>query len=141
MEEKYAVEHDKKMHERVKRKSLEEWNEIMKNIGLSIQEYEKKTNTKNLVKSKLVEAIEHLNRLLNDKNLQIEILEKENCDLNAKNFNLNKENIFLFQQNIALKKNLEKYLNKSQNSLLANKNSANIEDNNDSSFVKKNNLF
>lgn len=105
----------------------------MKIIGLTLEEFDCFLNNKGL--SKLIEALELLNRLLNDKNLQIKILEDENEYLNSKNFNLNKENIFLFQQNIELKKHLEKYFEKNKASNSANiKNSTNIETN-DSSLV------
>jgi len=124
-------EYNKKIQEKIKEKSTEEWIEIMKIIGLTLDEFDNFLNNKNL--AKLIEALELLNRLLNDKNLQIKILEDENENLNKKNYNLNKENIFLFQQNIELKKHLEKYLESKNTANSINKTS-NIETN-ESSLV------
>jgi len=103
----------------------------MKIIGLSLDEFDSFLNDKSLYK--LIEALELLNRLLNDKNLQIKILQDENEYLNNKNYNLNKENIFLFQQNIELKKHLEKQVEIKPSGNSVNKTS-NIETN-DSSLV------
>jgi len=124
-------EYNNKIQEKIKEKSTEEWIEIMKIIGLNLEEFDNFLNNKSL--SKLIEALELLNRLLNDKNLQIKILEDENQNLNSKNYNLNKENIFLFQKNIELKKHLEKYLESKNSGSSINKTS-NIETN-DSSLV------
>lgn len=99
--------YDLKIQQKIKDKSTDEWIEIMKMIGLSLEEFDNFLNNKSL--NKLIEALELLNRLLIDKNLQIKIFEDENDNLNLKNFNLNKDNIFLFQQNIELKKNVGKY--------------------------------
>lgn len=124
-------EYNKKIQEKIKDNSTEEWIEIMKIIGLTLEEFDSFLNDKSL--AKLIEALELLNRLLNDKNLQIKIFEDENENLNKKNYNLNKENIFLFQQNIELKKHLEKQLENKHASNSVNKTS-NIETN-DSSLV------
>ena len=88
----------------------EEWIEILKLCGLTPEELDRLARNKMM--SKVVEAIEMLNRLLVDKNLQIRLLEQENASLVQKNFSLNKENISLFQQSIVLKKELQKYINK-----------------------------
>ena len=103
----------------------------MKIIGFSLEEFDIFLNNKSL--GKLIEALELLNRLLNDKNLQIKIFQDENENLNKKNYNLNKENIFLFQQNIELKKHLEKLMENKHSGNCVNKTS-NIETN-DSSLV------
>lgn len=60
--------------------------------------------------SRVIEAIEMLNRLLCDKNLQVRLLSHENESLNQKNFQLNKENINLFQQTLDLKKEVQRLL-------------------------------
>jgi hypothetical protein len=86
----------------------EEWIEILRHSGLTPEELDRMG--KNKMMSRIIEAIEMLNRLLIDKNLQIRLLEQENENLNTKNFSLNKENISLFQQNIELKKELQKTL-------------------------------
>jgi len=103
----------------------------MKIIGFSLEEFDIFLNNKSL--GKLIEALELLNRLLNDKNLQIKIFQDENENLNKKNYNLNKENIFLFQQNIQLKKHIEKLMENKHSGNSVNKTS-NIETN-DSSLV------
>lgn len=108
----------------------------MKIIGLTLEEFDSFLNNNSL--AKLIEALELLNRLLNDKNLQIKIFEDENENLNKKNYNLNKENIFLFQQNIELKKHVEKLMENKQlaNSVNNNNKISNIETN-ESSLVTK----
>ncbi len=123
-----------KLQEKIQEKSTDEWIEIMKIVGLTVEEFDDFLNNKNF--SKIIEALEMLNRLLNEKNIQISILEEENKNLNSKNFILNKENIFLFNQNIELKKHVEKYIESKNTANSINKTS-NIETN-ESSLVKNN---
>ncbi len=123
-----------KLQEKIQEKSTDEWIEIMKIVGLTVEEFDDFLNNKNF--SKIIEALEMLNRLLNEKNIQISILEEENKNLNSKNFILNKENIFLFNQNIELKKHVEKYIETKNTANSINKTS-NIETN-ESSLVKNN---
>jgi len=115
-----------KLQEKIQEKSTDEWIEIMKIVGLTVEEFDDFLNNKNF--SKIIEALEMLNRLLNEKNIQISILEEENKNLNSKNFILNKENIFLFNQNIELKKHVEKYIETKNTANSINKTS-NIETN------------
>lgn len=110
----------------------------MKIIGLTLEEFDSFLNNKSL--GKLIEALELLNRLLNDKNLQIKILEDENENLNKKNYELNKENIFLFQQNIELKKHLQKSLENKHNEKSVHKTS-NVETNESSLVIISSNNF
>jgi hypothetical protein len=86
----------------------EEWIEILRHSGLTPEEMERLSKNKML--SRIIEAIEMLNRLLCDKNLQIRLLSQENENLNQKNFQLNKENISLFQQTLDLKKEVQKLM-------------------------------
>ena len=62
----------------------EEWNEIMRLSGLTSEEMDKLARNKMLIRN--IEAFEMLKRLLCDKNLQISVLQKENDNLNNKNF-------------------------------------------------------
>lgn len=86
----------------------EEWIEILRHSGLTLEEMERLSKNKML--SRVIEAIEMLNRLLCDKNLQVRLLSHENESLNQKNFQLNKENINLFQQTLDLKKEVQRLL-------------------------------
>ena len=88
----------------------EEWIEILRHSGLTPEEMDRLSKNKML--SKIIEAIEMLNRLLCDKNLQIRLLEQENENLNQKNFSLNRENISLFQKSLEIKKEMTKHSNK-----------------------------
>ena len=78
----------------------EEWLDIMKNVNLHPDEFEKFSRNKML--SKLIEAIEMLNRLIMDKNLQIRVFDTENESLNLKNRDLNNENMSLIANNAEL---------------------------------------
>lgn len=78
----------------------EEWIDIMKNVNMHPDEYEKFSRNKML--TKLIDAIEMLNRLVMDKNLQINVLEEENKSLNEKNKDLNNENMNLIAKNAEL---------------------------------------
>jgi hypothetical protein len=78
----------------------EEWVEIMRSVNMHPDEFEKFQRNKLL--SKLIDAIEMLNRLLIDKNMQISVLEKENESLNEKNIELNNDNINLIAKNAEL---------------------------------------
>ena len=87
----------------------EDFVEILKAVGLSQHEFDKMAKMK--VHSKLTDTIEMMYRLLKDKTMTMNLLDKENENLTAKNFKLNKENIRLFQENIDLKQELKKNLN------------------------------
>ena len=82
----------------------EEFIDIIKSVGLSLEKYEELTKVKFF--SEFTEIIEMLLNLIKEKEKIITILQRENDNLNANNFNLNKDNMFLFNQNINLKKEL-----------------------------------
>ena len=82
----------------------EEFVEIIKSVGLSLEKYEELTKVKFF--SEFTEIIEMLLNLIKEKEKVIAILQRENYNLNADNFKLNKDNMFLFNQNITLKKEL-----------------------------------
>lgn len=113
----------------IKKIEADEWIEILRISGLTPEELDRLAKNKMLVR--VIEAIEMLNRLLVDKNLQIRLLDQENENLNVKNFHLNKENITLFQQNLDLKNQLQKYmdLKKKKNDCEADSSMVNIKNN------------
>ena len=80
----------------------EEFIEIIKSVGLTLEKYEQLTKVKYF--SEITEIIEMLLNLIKEKENVINILQRENDNLNANNFKLNKDNMFLFSQNINLKK-------------------------------------
>ena len=82
----------------------EEFIEIIKSVGLTLEKYEQLTKVKYF--SEFCEIIEMLLNLTKEKENMINILQRENDNLNANNFKLNKDNMFLFSQNINLKKEL-----------------------------------
>ena len=82
----------------------EEFIDIIKSVGLSLEKYEELTKVKFF--SEFTEIIEMLLNLIKEKEKVINILQSENDNLNANNFKLNKDNMFLFNQNINLKKEL-----------------------------------
>ena len=84
----------------------EEFVEIIKMVGLTQAEFEKLSKNKQY--SKLTEAIEMMFRLIKDKNITLNLLDKENENLTAKNFKLNKDNMTLFRENVELKTSLKK---------------------------------
>ena len=93
----------------------EEFIEIVKSVGLTLEKYEQLTKVKYF--SEFCEIIEMLLNLTKEKENVINILQRENDNLNANNFKLNKDNMFLFSQNINLKKelnNLNEILKKTQ---------------------------
>ena len=93
----------------------EEFIEIIKSVGLTLEKYEQLTKVKYF--SEITEIIEMLLNLIKEKENVINILQRENDNLNANNFKLNKDNMFLFSQNINLKKelnNLNDILKKTQ---------------------------
>ena len=73
-------------------------------MGLTLEKYEQLTKVKYF--SEFCEIIEMLLNLTKEKENMINILQRENDNLNANNFKLNKDNMFLFSQNINLKKEL-----------------------------------
>ena len=82
----------------------EEFIEIVKSVGLTLEKYEQLTKIKYF--SEFTEIIEMLLNLIKEKEKMINILQRENDNLNVNNFKLNKDNMFLFSQNISLKKQL-----------------------------------
>ena len=95
----------------------EEFIEIIKSVGLTLEKYEQLAKIKHF--SEFTEIIEMLLNLIKEKENVINILQRENDNLNANNFKLNKDNMFLFSQNI----NLKKQLNDINSKLQANQNS------------------
>ena len=74
----------------------EEFVEVIKLAGLGMNEYNKLSKM-NLC-SKLTDVIEIMFRLLKDKNRTLDLLDKENDNLIAKNYKLNKTNMNLNQE-------------------------------------------
>ena len=91
----------------------EEFIDIIKSVGLSLEKYEELTKVKFF--SEFTEIIEMLLNLIKEKEKIITILQREIDNLNANNFNLNKDNMFLFNQNINLKKQLSSVSNYNNN--------------------------
>ena len=89
----------------------EEWLEILKMVNITPEEIDR--FAKNKMLSKIIEAIEVLNKLLLDKNLQIRLLEKENELLNGKNAELNKENMRLIKKVEEVNNKKKEFKNKS----------------------------
>ena len=98
----------------------EEFIEIVKSVGLTLEKYEQLTKVKYF--SEFTEIIEMLLNLIKEKENVINILQRENDNLNANNFKINKDNMFLFSQNIDLKKKLS-ILNEKNEQRQNNKNS------------------
>ena len=71
----------------------EEFEDVLKMAGISIESYI--SMSKNKLFSKLTDAIEFMYKLVSEKNMCIRLLEIENGNLNAKNYELNKENMEL----------------------------------------------
>ena len=97
----------------------EEFIEIIKSVGLTLEKYEQLTKVKYF--SEITEIIEMLLNLIKEKENVINILQRENDNLNANNFKLNKDNMFLFSQNLNLKKELS-VLNDNISNIQNNKN-------------------
>ena len=76
---------------------FEEWYDILRNLQISFEDLQKFAKNKSL--TKIMDAIEMLNNLLADKNIQIRMIEIENGNLNNKNSDLNNENIKLMSTN------------------------------------------
>jgi len=105
----------------------EEFIEIIKSVGLTLEKYEQLAKVKHF--SEMSEIIEMLLNLIKEKENTINILQRENDNLNANNFKLNKDNMFLFSQNINLKKELNilnEQLNKNSLTPMNNLNKINI---------------
>ena len=84
----------------------DEFLEFMKMIDLTQKEYDLLFKEKRL--SKIFELIDVLYTNFIEKNVIISLLEKENDNINQKNFQLNKDNMSLFQENLNLKEELNK---------------------------------
>ena len=74
--------------------------------------------------SEFTEIIEMLLNSIKEKEKVIIILQREIDNLNADNFKLNKDNMFLFNQNINLKKELSSLTSNNNISILKNKNNS-----------------
>ncbi len=108
----------------------DEFLEILKNCGLTYEKYLRMTQKAQ--NEKFVEIIEMMIKLLMDKNLSLEVLEKENSNLTVKNFELNKANMNLFTMNNQMKNsNSVNSNNKTNNDSL---------DNNTSTLTQNRNL-
>ena len=75
----------------------QEWYEILQSVQISKDDLLKLK--KYSLMNKVFEAIEMLNNIVLDKNIQIKIFEIENEDLNRKNSQLNNENIKFITKN------------------------------------------
>ena len=98
----------------------EEFIDIIKSVGLSLEKFEELTKVKFF--AEFTEIIEMLLNSIKEKEKVIIILQREIDNLNADNFKLNKDNMFLFNQNINLKKELTSLANNNNISILKNKN-------------------
>ena len=78
--------------------------EFMKIIDLTQKDYELLSKEKKF--AKIFELIDILYTHFIEKNVIISLLEKENDNINQKNFQLNKDNMSLFQENLVLKEEL-----------------------------------
>ena len=74
----------------------EDFIEIIKNVGLTLEKFEYMSKLKSF--SKFTEIIEMLLNLVKDKERHLAILKKEKEYLNENNFKLNEENILLTNQ-------------------------------------------
>ena len=99
----------------------EDFLDIIKNVGLTLDKFEKMIKFKNFEKCK--EIIEQLLNLVKDKERIISLLQKENDNLNQKNYALNAENI--------------KYKNKNNGNNNINNNGNNIKINNTMKLFKE----
>lgn len=86
--------------------SHEEFGDVLRNCGLTIAEFERFAKNRSL--TKVTEVVEMLFKLLTEKNMTISLLETENDNLNAKNFQLNKENMALSTELANKNKNTSK---------------------------------
>jgi hypothetical protein len=82
----------------------EEWLDILKLVNLTPEELDRLSKNKMLVK--LIDAIELLNKVILERNMQIRLLNKENESLNQKNSTLNNDNIKLSRNFFEIKKHL-----------------------------------
>ena len=108
----------------------DEFLEFMKMIDLTQKEYDLLFKEKRL--SKIFELIDVLYTNFIEKNVIISLLEKENDNINQKNFQLNKDNMSLFQENLNLKEELNNL--KGQN-LIDKKNKVNKTEISDESLI------
>ena len=97
----------------------EDFIEIIKTVGLSLEKFEYMSKLKSF--TKFTEIIEMLLNLVKDRERYISILKKENEFLNDNNFKLNEENMFLTNQ-IKLKDSIIKTNQIKQNNKIENNN-------------------
>lgn len=90
-----------------------EFLDVLRNVGLSPDELDKLA--KNKMYTRIIEAIEMMNKIILDKNLQLRVLLEENESLNVKNTQLNNDNIFFGKQIDQLKKDITLLNNKLKN--------------------------
>lgn len=84
------------------RQESKEWNDLLRLCNLTKKELYAYSRSK--YTSKLIDFLECVNKLIIDKNYQINLLLEENRLINKRNEELNKENIILIQQNINIVK-------------------------------------
>ena len=97
------------------KEDIREWDDLVKMCNLSKKDFIFFSTKKYL--RNLIDLIQCLKKLINDKNYQTKLLLEENENLNQKNNILHKENIILIQQNINIMKktsNLNNDYNKSK---------------------------
>ena len=97
----------------------EDFIEIIKTVGLSLEKFEYMSKLKSF--SKFTEIIEMLLNLVKDRERYISLLKKENEFLNDSNFKLNEENMFLTNQ-IKIKDSIIKTNQIKQNNKIENNN-------------------
>ena len=95
----------------------DEFLEFIKMVELTQKEYELISKDKKYYK--IFDLIDVLYTNFIEKNVIISLLEKENDNINQKNFQLNKDNMNLFQENLELKEEINNLKNKN----IINKNS------------------
>ena len=95
----------------------DEFLEFIKMVDLTQKEYELMSKDKKYYK--IFDLIDVLYTNFIEKNVIISLLEKENDNINQKNFQLNKDNMNLFQENLELKEEINNLKNKN----IINKNS------------------
>ena len=93
----------------------EDFLEILKNVGLSLDKYEKLSKIKTF--NKFAEIIEMLLNLVKEKEHTMNIIKKENMNINSNNFKLNQENIKLNNQIRKLKSIIKNNINTFNNTL------------------------
>lgn len=100
------VNHKEEAEEKSLNYETEEWIEILKIVGMSHDEINR--ISKNKILSKLFNAIDLLNKVIIEKNLQIRQIKQENDCLNVKISGLKNDNITLTRSFLELKQQVSK---------------------------------